>query len=127
MIRSVLIIDDDVSLHRLIKEELKEYPGTEDVNVFFATTGEAGLEKYIKYRSELILLDLKLPDINGYETAKRLLHIDPDVNIILLTSYVSDPNVVKSIEYGVRGFISKNGAYVTSVVGLILAILKIMK
>jgi two-component system invasion response regulator UvrY len=124
--KSVLVIDDDVLIHRLIKEEIKDYPGIPDLNVIYATTGETGIEKYIKYKPELVLLDMHLPGIDGLEITKRLMKLNPDINIFLLTSYVTDPNTIKAIEQGARGFISKNDSYISSIVAFIIAMLRLI-
>lgn len=64
---SVLIIDDDLNTIKLIAESLKQ-----DFDIQFATSGDLGLKIASKSQPDLILLDVKLPDIQGYEVIKRL-------------------------------------------------------
>ncbi len=60
-----------------------------------------------KSEIDLIILDLMMPSMNGYEAFKEIKEIDPSTKIILCTGYVADDNIQKMLNNGVRGLLKK--------------------
>jgi CheY-like chemotaxis protein len=79
----VLIIDDNAAF-RTVARQLLERHGF--VVVAEAETGVSGIEKAKEHRPDLVLLDLQLPDIDGFEVAERLSRLDVSVRAILTSS-----------------------------------------
>lgn len=119
----ILVIDDDKSIRDLIIEEMK-HQRYDISGVIYAFDGNEGVEKYIKFRPKFVFLDMQMPGTNGFETFKRMKDFDSDVNVFLMTGYGVENETVDAIKLGLKGYISKNGGYITMIVSLIIAILK---
>jgi len=100
----ILIIDDSVANIRLLGSLLKDKG-----EILFATSGEAGIEIARQQPPQLILLDVEMPSVDGYEVCRRL-KADPatsDCAIMFVTSHRSAEHEVAALEAGAVDFISK--------------------
>ncbi len=101
----VLLVDDEVVYYKLIAPELKK-AGYELKHV---RTGKKGLETLRSYDPEMLILDLRLPDIDGFEITKRLRN-DPDyghIPVILITTENALEDKLKAFELGVDDYLVK--------------------
>lgn len=106
MIR-VMVVDDQDMIRYGIRGMLDIDP---DIEVCAeASDGFQALEQLRANQIDLVLLDLRMPGIDGVETTKRIRHEwDGDqVRIVILTTFDSDRNVVRALESGANGFLSK--------------------
>lgn len=123
--KKILVIDDDVSMSRLLSEELKDR-GVDPDAVVFASNGENGVEEYKKVAPVCVLLDMRMPGINGLETFKKIKAFDKNAEIFLTTGYAQDDMIKDMIKSGLDGYISKdNDQYIKMIVSLIVAILEV--
>ncbi|MBR8461953.1 response regulator transcription factor [Campylobacter sp. faydin G-24] len=100
---SVLIVeDDDIALETLY-DGLSPYCKS----VYIANDGYKGLEKFNKFNADIILADIHLPIMNGFEMMKQILKIKPSQNFIIITSYDTDINLLKSLQHGATLFLKK--------------------
>ena len=83
MPRRLLIIDDNTDF-RTVARQLLERHGF--VVVAEADTGVKGIEQAKAHRPDLVLLDVQLPDVDGFEVAERLSRLDMPVDVILTSS-----------------------------------------
>lgn len=100
--RKVLIIEDDSSLNKMYQDAL----GRAGFDVIVAFDGEKGLKLIYKEEPDLILLDLMMPKMNGFQVLEKMKD-DSKANIIpvvILTNYGEIENIAKTIEMGVREF-----------------------
>ncbi|WP_456330004.1 response regulator [Archaeoglobus sp.] len=77
----VLVVDDDCGICELYKEILRKF------KVISACSGKEGLELYRKFKPELIVVDIKMPDMNGVEVTKEILKLNPNAVVIAVTAY----------------------------------------
>ena len=101
----ILVVDDSKSSQLLIKK----YLSSEPYNLVFADSGKQALAKARSNTFDLILLDIELPDLNGFETC-RSLKKEPHnaaTPIIFVTIYGDGKNIVKGFEVGGADFINK--------------------
>ena len=101
----ILIVDDVMSNVLLLKVLLTN----EKFQIATAINGNQALEQVKKENLDIILLDVKMPDMSGYEVAQRL-KCDPstmDIPIIFLTALNSTADIVKGFQVGANDFISK--------------------
>lgn len=101
---TMLIIDDSVTNIRLLTSLLQDKG-----EVLFATSGEAGLELAKQRKPHLILLDVEMPGMDGYEVCRRL-KADPntvDCTVIFVTAHSSPEHEVRALEAGAVDFIGK--------------------
>lgn len=85
MIKKVLIVDDNAGDRVLIKEILSEIPLIEEFQE--AESGEDAIEAVKKFQPHLVLLDINLTGIDGYETCQKIKELDEKIKVILLTGY----------------------------------------
>ncbi len=101
----ILIIDDDPDFNQTVADTLER----ENHNVFKATTGKSGLEMALADEPDLILLDIKLPDMAGFDICREL-KAHPElryVPIVLLTGIGGSDVHVQAIQSGANDFLSK--------------------
>ena len=101
--RKILVIDDNLEHVDLIRRFLE----SKGFQISIALDGKRGIEKALSYIPELVLLDLKLPDIPGDELLKRLKEIDKDIAIIVVTGYGGEQIAVEMMRKGAIDFLSK--------------------
>lgn len=101
--KTILIIEDDVSILRGLKDNL-EY---EAFTVIFETNGERGLQMALEKSPDLILLDIMLPDLNGYEICKKLKKEKPELPIIMITARGSEIDKVSGLDIGADDYVTK--------------------
>jgi len=103
MKNSVLLVEDEKKTADMLRQALE----SEDIDVTAVTDGRAALDVVAKGKFDLIILDLKLPGINGDEVLEEIRKIDPYVEVLVYTNYQEPPVMKKLINLGVEGYISK--------------------
>lgn len=86
MIQNILVVDDDAAVRGAFELVLGEM----GCRVRLAESGLQGIELARAERPDLIFLDLKMPGIDGVETLRRLLALDPTLNIYIVTAFSQD-------------------------------------
>jgi DNA-binding NarL/FixJ family response regulator len=118
MSKSVLIVDDHPSF-RASARRMLEAAGYEVVGE--AEDGAAAIEAAQDLRPDVVLLDVRLPDLDGFEVAKRVLASPARDAVIVLTSSHDSSDLGEAVDTsGARGFIPKSelsGAAVAAVLG----------
>jgi two-component system, NarL family, invasion response regulator UvrY len=104
----VVLIDDHALVRAGIRQLLQKSPGIKVVGE--AGSGEEGVRLVRDLHPDVVLLDFKLPDITGLEVTARLLRIDPQIKIIMLSSAINDLFPLRSLEAGARGYLTKNAS-----------------
>ena len=104
--RKILVIDDMEEI-RILMERVLSIAGFE---ILTASSGEEGLERMMKDRPDLVLLDIDMPGMNGFETCKALREnsANNSMPIIMLTGEEAPSAIVRSLEEGADDYIVKN-------------------
>src|SRR3990167_4395499 len=103
--KSILIIEDDVFLGDVLLERLKK----EDFRVYLSRDGVEGLEKIKKLKPDLILLDIILPNMNGYEILEAK-QKDPEIEkipVIVISNSGQPVEINRALELGVKDYFIK--------------------
>jgi len=100
----VLVVDDHASFRGCARAVL-ESEGFEVVGE--AADGESAVALALELEPELVLLDIQLPDIDGFEVAARMLAHDPQLQIVLVSSRDRSTYGPRIEQSGARGFLSK--------------------
>jgi PAS domain S-box-containing protein len=79
----------------------------EEFNVFEAVDGKKGYEQFLKEKPDLILMDIRMPNMDGYQTTSLIRKLNKDIPIIALTAKTSKNDKQKCFEVGMNGFLSK--------------------
>lgn len=98
-----LVVDDSPAISNLIKTILI----SQDHEVVTAANGLEALDKYHKFKPDIVTLDLTMPIMDGYETLKRLMALDKDANIIMLTASDQTELLQRCMERGAKAFLEK--------------------
>lgn len=103
---NILIIDDNPKNIQLAANILKS---TSLYNIFFATSGEKGIEQLHNKKYSLILLDINMPGIDGYQTASIIKgdRLTKHIPIIFLSANANKESIRKGFEYGGEDYITK--------------------
>ena len=99
---TVLVVDDEDLIRWSVGERLRG----EGYTILEAATGQAALERF-KEGVDLVLLDYRLPDIDGLAVLREMKKLDADVLVILLTSFVSVETAVEAMKLGAFHFANK--------------------
>lgn len=102
----VLIVDDDQTLCDMYSERLK----AEGFDVVVAHNGEEGAAKAVEYLPDVILLDLMMPKVNGFNTLEILKSTQEtkDIPVLLLTALIQEENKKRGIQAGAEDYIIKS-------------------
>ena len=99
----ILLVDDDELTRIAISNGFKKHCES----FITAKDGLDGLEKFKQNRVDIIITDILMPNLNGFDMMHEILKLKPNQNFIVITSYDSDKNLFKSIEKGAISFIKK--------------------
>jgi DNA-binding response OmpR family regulator len=99
----ILIIEDDVSILRGLKDNLT----FEGYRVHTSMDGQEGLKFALEKHVDLLLLDIMLPGMNGYEICRRLKKEKPELPVIMITARGSEMDTVVGLDIGADDYISK--------------------
>jgi UDP-3-O-[3-hydroxymyristoyl] N-acetylglucosamine deacetylase len=99
----ILIIDDEKNIQVSLASILED----EGYKTFFAASGEEGVEKFRNIRPEAVFLDIWLPGIDGLETLRKILAIDPLQIIIMISGHVNISTAVRAVKEGAYDFLEK--------------------
>ncbi|MBN1795441.1 MAG: response regulator transcription factor [Sedimentisphaerales bacterium] len=100
---TVLIVEDDSTMLRALKDNF-EYKG---YAVVTAKDGEEGLNAALNAKPDLILLDIMLPKINGYEICRLVRKEELDMPIIMLTAKGEESDIVLGLNLGADDYVTK--------------------
>ncbi len=100
---TVLVIDDQPGIRRLLVEVLNE----EGYQVVTASNGYEGLQKAIEVSPHLILMDMKMPGMDGIETLRELKRVGRGDRVIMMTAYGELDLVNQAREIGAYDYITK--------------------
>ena len=101
--RTVLIIDDDDQLRRSFEKLLNQ----EGFAARGAASGEAGLEIIREELPDLVILDMRLPGMNGLETFQAIHDIDPKLPVIIMTAYGTTETAIEATKMGAFDYVLK--------------------
>ena len=100
---TILVIDDDDQLRISFSKLLKE----ENYAVISAASGEAGIDIVERNPLDLVILDMRLPGINGMETFKRIKKIDSKLPVIIVTAYGTTQIAIEATKMGAYDYVLK--------------------
>ncbi|MDZ4836007.1 MAG: response regulator transcription factor [Candidatus Melainabacteria bacterium] len=101
--KKILIVDDEVDIANSIQYVLSQ----EGFNTTLAHDGLRAMELYEKDRPDLVILDLMMPGIDGYELCRRVRALDKKTPILMLTARTSEIDTVVGLELGANDYIAK--------------------
>ena len=101
--KKLLIVDDEMG----IVEEVRDYFTEEGFEVHTADTGKEGIDQLGVVKPDLMLLDMKLPDMPGIEVLKACKQLSPATKIVVATGYVDQKIIDEAEKLGRESFLQK--------------------
>jgi DNA-binding NarL/FixJ family response regulator len=115
----VLIADDQTLFRAGLARLLNEDPRVEVVGQ--ATDGADATKLVAKQKPDVVLMDLKMPTLDGIEATRQILEADPGVKVLILTTFETDSQVIQALKAGASGYVLKDStadAIVSSIVAV---------
>ncbi len=99
----VLLVDDEQEFTQVLSQRME----SRGVGVDTAASGDEALQKAKSAPYDAIILDLAMPEMDGIETLKHLLEVNPDLQVILLTGYATVEKGIEAVKLGAMDFLAK--------------------
>lgn len=103
MEQKILVIDDDTSLRRVLEYTLQQ----EGYEVFTAASGEDGLSVFDEQKPALVITDMKMPGMNGFEVLKGVKERSTDTLVIIITAFGEVDVAVEAMKLGAYDYVTK--------------------
>ena len=101
--KKILVIEDEATLQKALNDVLSQ----EGYNVLSALDGMSGLDLALKENPDLILLDIILPKMDGFEVLKKLKEKNSQIPIIILTNLSDIDDIQKALDLGATTYLVK--------------------
>ena len=99
----ILVMEDDLSVAKGLEMVLTE----DGFDVNLAGTGELAMDAFRQKRFDLLVADLRLPDINGMEIIRKIKEQTPETEVVVITGYGTTETAVEAMKLGVSDFLPK--------------------
>lgn len=99
----ILVVDDQMGVRRLLFEAFKE----EGYDVEMAASGHEAITKVKETVPALILMDMKMPGMNGLEALREIRKFNQEISVIMMTAYGELEIVTQAMKLGVKEYITK--------------------
>jgi DNA-binding NtrC family response regulator len=100
---SILVVDDDADMREWVKEDLEH----EGFQVETASGGRAGVERVKKGGIDLVVSDVKMPDLDGLDLLREIREVDPSPFVIIVTGFGSIDTAIRAVKLGAYDYITK--------------------
>lgn len=102
----VMFVDD----HPMLRAGLAVTIQAEDDMIVAAEagSGEEAVDLYARHRPDVVLMDLRLPGMNGVEAIRAIRKADPHARVIVLTTYDGDEDIYRALEAGAKAYLLKD-------------------
>lgn len=102
----ILLVEDQKLMRIGIKSLFCDYPELEIIGE--ATSGKEAIEKSKLIKPDVVLMDLGLPDLTGVEASRKILEYNNNIKIIVLTSHITEEELIASLQAGVSAYVIKD-------------------
>jgi len=104
----VLIADDQTLFRAGLARLLNEDSRLEVVGQ--ALEGQDAVTQAAKLKPDVVLMDLKMPGVDGIEATRQITEADPNIKVLILTTFETDSNVIQALKAGASGYVLKDSA-----------------
>lgn len=99
----VLIIDDEEDVRDLLKNIFED----KGAKVHLSVNGHEGFQSMMNAHFDIVLLDLFMPEMDGFQAIKAIRQVDPIIPIIVITGFATQDNIKKCFDMGANDYFSK--------------------
>jgi DNA-binding NarL/FixJ family response regulator len=102
----IVVVDD----HPVVRDGLASIIKTQGdlVVVGQAADGASAVAAYVSLRPDVLMLDLRMPGLDGFEAATRILKADPAAQVLVMTTYDGDEDIFRCLRLGAKGYLLKD-------------------
>jgi DNA-binding NarL/FixJ family response regulator len=112
----ILLADDHTLVRAGVRKILESRPGVEVVAE--VADGEAALQELQRQPADVLVLDLAMPGLDGFEVLKRAKELLPELMVLVLTMHASPEYVARAVQAGADGYLLKDSAVDDLVAGI---------
>lgn len=115
----VLIVDDQTLFRTGLARLLDEDERIEVIGQ--AVDGADAVKQATKLKPDVVLMDVKMPNVDGIEATRQIIEADPSIKVLVLTTLETDSQVIQALKAGASGYVLKDstaGAIVSSIVAV---------
>ena len=116
----VLIADDQTLFRAGLGRLLNEDSRVEVVGQ--AVDGNDAVKQAAKLKPDVVLMDLKMPGLDGIEATRQITEADPKIKVLMLTTFETDSNVIQALKAGASGYVLKDSS-AESIASAIIAVI----
>jgi two-component system NarL family response regulator len=102
----VLVVDDHSLLRTGVANIINQEPDL--AVVAEAANGRDAVEAFRAHRPDVVLMDLRMPEMEGVEAVRRIRELDPQARVIVLTTYDADEDIARALKAGAKAYILKD-------------------
>ena len=102
----VIVADDQALVREGLMTLLEAAPGIEPVAA--AVDGEQAVELSARHHPDVVLMDLRMPKVDGVEATRRIRDGDPAVEVVVLTTHADEASILDALHAGARGYLTKD-------------------
>ena len=102
-VAKILVVDDQLGVRRLLFETFRE----DQYEVEMAANGEEAVVLLESFKPDLIMMDMKMPGMNGIETLRQIRALDRQVGVIMMTAYGDSQNMEQAKDLGILHYMGK--------------------
>lgn len=102
----VLVVDDHSLLRTGVANIINHEPGLEVVAE--AANGRDGVAAFLEHHPDIVLMDLRMPEMEGVEAVRRIREVDPQARVIVLTTYDADEDIARALKAGAKAYVLKD-------------------
>jgi DNA-binding NarL/FixJ family response regulator len=102
----VLVVDDHSLLRTGVANIINQESDLEVVAE--AANGRDAIDAFLAHRPDVVLMDLRMPEMEGVEAVRRIREIDPQARVVVLTTYDADEDIARALQAGAKAYILKD-------------------
>jgi len=102
----VLVADDQALVREGLMTLLQSVPGIEPVAA--AVNGEEAVAMSARHRPDVVLMDLRMPTLDGVEATRRIRAAQPQTEIVVLTTHADEASILEALQAGALGYLTKD-------------------
>jgi DNA-binding NarL/FixJ family response regulator len=102
----VIVADDQALVREGLMTLLQAAPGIEPIAA--AVDGAEAVELCARHRPDVVLMDLRMPKLDGVEATRRIRAADPEIEVVVLTTHADEASILDALRAGARGYLTKD-------------------